>query len=227
MGISGETAEGRADRFIDTMGGSPTASYIVVENPDFDPYKNEQMLLHYTVEAPGRQSVTVRDIDHGYNTVKVLVGSEPKPIGDRTDPWDGRDETGEIFTGTYDFWFDYPYSFRTKTIILRDAFEKPITDYSSNAYAIFPIQAEISKISYALDADANMTVTIQDPNGNHFRTLVNNELQGPGDYEYTWDGTNDLGEYATLEGSYRLLISATDQQTNSTKESVGSVTVHQ
>ena len=51
-----------------------------------------------------------------------------------------------------------------------------------------------------------MTIKIYDSNGNYFRTLV-----PTADNQVVWDGTNDDGELASVEGDYRVEVTLEDE----------------
>ncbi len=227
IGIDAESQanDGRIDQFVDIMGGSPSFQNYTIENGNFDPYRNQRYLLHYTVPNPGRQSFFVRNTATG-TIIRTLVGTEPKLAGNRTEAWDGRTDAGQIFTGSYNIAWGGATSLRQRTIILQRALSAP-TNFSSEAYLIIPVQSEISNLRYSLSSDARITVTVNDPNGNHFKTLVNNEIESAGDHTLVWDGRNDVGEFGATEGSYRVHVSATHPISGDSVESIGLVTVYE
>ena len=57
--------------------------------------------------------------------------------------------------------------------------------------------------------DANVTINIIDPDGSHFRTLLDSLSQAKGPQEVIWDGRSDDGDFASTEGIYSVEIIAT------------------
>jgi flagellar hook assembly protein FlgD len=226
FGITAQDGTGRMDQFVDTFSGSPTPNgAVTIQNENFDPFKNEQLLISYTVPAPGRQPVTIQGGPFG-QAIRTLVGNEPKLAGPRTDTWDGRDNNGQIYSGNYSILFDVPISFHSQTIILQDSASNEVSNFNAEAYLVFPIQSEVATLKYSLARESIVTVTITDPNGNHFRTLIQSETQAAGNHEIVWDGTNNDGERGAVEGSYRVEITATDPVSGSIVEKLGSVIIY-
>ncbi|PIQ85951.1 MAG: hypothetical protein COV74_06685 [Candidatus Omnitrophica bacterium CG11_big_fil_rev_8_21_14_0_20_45_26] len=228
--IEAETTEGRHDLFIDprqdTWNYSPGMVEFIGEN--FDPYKSEKVIFTYHPTYHIRHFINI--LDGNLQGIRTIQMDEPKPKDETSAVrWDGRKYDGSFHTGFYKLNIEIPIDpdLHEQTIILKDTFEHPASVYQANAYLILPLNGEVTHFQYTLDNQADITVTIEDPNGSHFRTLVDNEPQSQGNYEVLWDGKNDLGEYAAIEGHYRFTINAVDQVTGSEKAVIGNVSVYQ
>jgi flagellar hook assembly protein FlgD len=95
----------------------------------------------------------------------------------------------------------------------------------ANAYVIGPVLGELSKITYSLARGTRVTLNIKDPNGNHFKNVVSDDLQTAGAYEYFWDGTNDAGNFVTIPGHYTLEFFIETPAQNDSDYRRGNVTV--
>lgn len=210
--------------YIDPMGDSPSPGQFgpSVTNPDFNPFQNETVSISYTVPNAGRQPVNI--LSSINQLLKQIVDDRPKPPGPRTDRWDGRKANGQIFSGSYHFQFPQSVRLRHNTIILQSS-QIPALAIAANPFLIIPTHNEVSTLGYELSETASVTVTIRDPLGNHFRTLLSNTAQNAGQYSLLWDGKNDFGEYPNLEGDYQIIIETYNAQNGLTLQSSGNVVV--
>ncbi len=207
-----------------------TAPFICISNAstqgnvNFNPYKNEKLPISYTVIKPGTQLIRVRN---SAGEIQDLDNTRIwRATGTHTVYWNGRYANGLPYSGAYFLFFDIPQALRKNTMILRSSIEPP-TDFLANAYLILSRKLQASVLTYSLDEQVLVTVAIRDPNGNHFRTLVNNQLQSAGSKTLTWDGLNDLGEAASIEGSYRAIITLTHPVSGATVNWTGNISVFQ
>jgi len=82
-----------------------------------------------------------------------------------------------------------------------------ITNVSINPNSFNPANNETVAISYALDRDANITLSIYDLDNTLVRTLIDSVSRQPGANSETWDGENDSGNIVS-EGGYTITIQA-------------------
>ncbi|PIQ87447.1 MAG: hypothetical protein COV74_00655 [Candidatus Omnitrophica bacterium CG11_big_fil_rev_8_21_14_0_20_45_26] len=218
------TAGEQMKEYEDPLGHIPVGYDFQTENVDFDPHKNQQFVVHYGMDHSGRLPVEIV-YQNTNNTIRTLVGDEPRDGGQMTEFWDGRDNAGNIRTGGYDARIVNGIAVHENSLILADSFVKPFAERKSEAYLILPNYSEVSTIQYNLTVPANITITIEDPNGNYFKTLVSEEYQTEGLHETVWDGTNDVGERTYLEGVYKIVILASDPGTESMHNTVVNVNV--
>jgi flagellar hook assembly protein FlgD len=121
--------------------------------------------------------------------------------------WDGRDNQGHLYSGDFDVYFGVPQGVPVNSILVRSQTIQ-VTQVKCQAYLIIPSYAQVSTIGYTLSAPAEVTMTLQNPNGEHFRTLLNNVSQGAGAQSVVWDGRNDAGKMVSVEGDYTVEITA-------------------
>jgi flagellar hook assembly protein FlgD len=202
------------------VGGSSPAT--------FNPYANDLLPISFSLSNPGRLSV---DVESSGETVESLTYSEPFGTGTQILYWDGRDLSGDLIPGGESFtFFQYaPVGLPENVIITKDETLK-VDSLRANAYVIRPVYGEVSKITYVLPRDSVVTLNIKDPNGNHFRNVLTNAYQAANQpenpyYEILWDGTDDDGKYAGVEGHYTLEFFIEDATRTNSKYRRGNVTV--
>jgi len=61
---------------------------------------------------------------------------------------------------------------------------------------------------HELSADARVTIKLTDPNGSHFRTLIDNLSQSAGSKTQRFNGKSDDGRMISIEGDYTYTITA-------------------
>jgi len=193
---------------------------------DFDPYKNQKLKITYQVIKTGKQSIRIRKGNVGtVFEIATLDESGLQSTGWHNAYWEGRFDAGSVYTGAYKAFFDIPSPLHGKAIILRSVMEPP-REFLSNAYLILPEYGEASVLGYTLNESLRVTVTAKDPNGNHFKTLVDDELQAGGERAVIWDGRNDLGETAAIQGAYQIKVQVTHPVSGAIRDWTGSVTVY-
>lgn len=117
-------------------------------------------------------------------------------------------------------------------------YEQPIQNVRCNPYRILPVDNEVVTITYDLACQANVTVEVHDPTGNHVSTLLDNQPQQAGKQSLYWHGRSTLPEdpaqttpsagivwygpdgntstydgYYLTEGDYRIVISSQELNT--------------
>lgn len=84
-------------------------------------------------------------------------------------------------------------------------FVEPELNLSVSIDTIDPANTETVTVNTVLDGDIDVSVVIEDPDGQLIRTLVPFATRVAGSYDDVWDGTNDSDEVVT-EGGYRAIL---------------------
>ena len=91
---------------------------------------------------------------------------------------------------------------------------------------IHPSFGEISSFEFDLSEPALVSISVRDPNGNHVRSLTNNQSLSAGPHAIEWDGRSDSGRIVAVEGHYRIILTAADALTGTSFQRIGSITVY-
>lgn len=187
-------------------GNDPTraTSNAVISNEDFDPYKNIPVQIDFDISGWGIMLLRVNCVGTDY----FIFEDELLHPGHHTYYWNGRTGDGVINDGAYSFYFGAPSAIHVGPVLV-DYNCPEIMELRCNQYRIVPVFGEVSTISYNLAEDANVTINIVDPDGSHFRTLLDSSSQAKGPQEVIWDGRSDDGDFASTEGIYSVEIIAT------------------
>ena len=128
----------------------------------------------------------------------------------------GKDDDSEIVENTtYSISIDANdndgNTVNTAAGIVEVVYTHAINNLSCNPYRILPMNNEVSKITYDITIDANMFVTVYDPCGVQFVTLLDDVLQTGTSQEVLWYGKdgdpNDPdSRYITKEGEYLIEV---------------------
>lgn len=178
----------------------------VVATENSDPYKNAPVAIDFEMTDWGRLMMRVLRADAPFDEVVRLMDNDRiLPPGVHTHLWNGRNAIGQVYEGTFSVHFDVPKAVTTGALLVW-ACPPEITNLLCNQYRIIPTYGEITTISYQLTQDAIVTLNIKDPDGSHFTTLFEADSQTAGAWELTWDGTDDMGQYVSLEGVYGVEV---------------------
>jgi flagellar hook assembly protein FlgD len=219
--IEAQDGTGRMDRYLAPV---PFPVSLTGNNPaTFNAYANELLPISFNITHGARVSLSVF-VNHV--PVRQLTQSEPFSAGDHVVYWDGRDAAGNLILPGFDYipFSSGPAGLPENAIITKDDTLK-VETLRANAYTIVPIWGEVSEITYTLPVQTRVTLNIKDPNGNHFRNVITNELKQAGSYNYLWDGTNDAGDYFTIPGHYTLEFLLENPSRLSSGSRRGNVTV--
>ena len=209
--ITASDAQGRSDQYTRSSQGwtSPATDNRAVYAGGFDPYLNRPVQVDFSMSVMGRVTVQIKS---GSSTIRTLLNQTAIAQGMHSLLWDGRMDDGSIYTGAFDVYYGAPSGVPGKTILLvSDALE--ITDLSCEAYRIIPTYSQVSTVYYALSQEAEVTIALEDPDGNHFRTLLDGVIQSSGAQSIVWNGRNDASECVAVEGDYKITIMAVDAVT--------------
>ena len=84
-------------------------------------------------------------------------------------------------------------------------FVEPQLSLSVSTDTIDPTNAETATVTTTLGGDTDVSIVIEDRNGQLIRTLVPFTPRAAGSYDDVWDGNNDAGTVVT-EGDYRAIL---------------------
>ena len=205
------------------MGNTPSHGGYTVSPSSYDPYKNDLVQIGHTMTGPGHLSIFIWDATT--TAIRQIQNQEVELAGAQTDTWDGRKDNGAVHTGRFNVFFDIPLPLPANPIVLRHT-GAGFSDLRTEAYVIQPAFDEVSRISYTLAANANVTVTIVDPNGNTVRTLLASVAQTAGAQTVEWNGRTDGGQVVWLEGDYRVVLTGTQTPSGFQFSRTGVITVY-
>ena len=190
---------------------------------NFDPYRNDMVAIHYRFYGVGRFTLVVRDSN--WKIINTLVNNEVRTTGDYVACWDGRRSDGTLLGGSFNIYYWYPSSLPLNPIVLE---RTPIEfeNFRAQAYLIHPAYDQVSTLNYELTRDANVTMTISDPQGNAVRILLSNVPQQAGMQMVEWDGRNAQAETVAAEGTYTVTMTAVDPVSEMTYQQKGVIVVH-
>jgi len=168
----------------------------------FEPSSNQPSTISYTLAKGGFITIKIGDYTGFF---RVLIENAKRPAGQNIDYWDGRDDDGDLVeTGRYKI------AIWTATDPDPMPVTAPrITDPLATPVRFDPTTDTGATISYNLDKDATVTVSIYDWNDNLIKNVVTDDSQPQGTNSVVWDGKNESGNYV-YPGAYRFKIVATD-----------------
>ena len=206
------------------MGPTPATTNASVDASNFNPYQNIPVVIQYSFDVPGRMTIQIWTT--GNQVIRNLFNNEVRPAGVNIEYWDGRKDDGTIYTGNFDVYFGVPQAIPLYPLIIKQSPLIVTGSFKTEAYLILPIFSEISVVQYALSREAVVTVEIQDPNGSHFKTLTQSQLQAAGPHAVEWNGKDDSGRVAFVEGVYRVLLTVQDPGGGNVLTQTGTIAVH-
>jgi hypothetical protein len=163
-----------------------------------------------------------RLLSPGWNTF-YWYGCWGDDIIDISDPC----MAGMICEDEYFVYFASGEGIRTGAVAVY--YEDLLTDLRCHPYRIFPLNDEVTTITYDLAADANVTIDVYDPDGQYFVTLLNSAAQDANAQQVKWygkdgDPNSSNSRYISKEGVYRIEVEA--QFGNVSEKREGSITVY-
>ena len=185
-------------------------AYGALSTSKFDPTQGQTLTIEYWTNIDANAVITIADANDPNNIARTI--SQAATVGLNQWIWDGQDVNSLIVEdGFYDVSVDANdgvdtayYDCGTGELDYLHA----ITNVNSNPYRFIATNNEITTITYDLTVDANMVVTIYDPNGLLFRTLTAPQADPN---EVVWDGRNkDASQsdsrYIIKDGSYKIEV---------------------
>jgi len=195
-------AGGKAVYDPDYTAGTVTLQNMTVGS-SFDPYKNESCEIRYDLSAPAWLDL---QIFVGNTPVRKLVHWEPRPTTGNIELWDGRNDSNNV-VGTASFSVRGFGQILPENAFVVESEALAITSLSAEAYLIVPSYNQISTIYYTITQNAKVTIKIYAPDTGYFRTLFDTAAyESAGSYAIEWEGTDDSGKLASVEGDYRVEV---------------------
>jgi flagellar hook assembly protein FlgD len=185
-------------------------AYGALSTSKFDPTQGQTITVEYWVNIDANAVLTVTDASDPNNTVRTI--SQAATVGRNQWVWNGRDiNTLIVLDGFYDFEVDANDGVDNAYIDCGAGeldYLHAITNVNSNPYRFIATNNEITTITYDLTVDANMVVSIYDPNDLLFRTLTAPQADPN---EVVWDGrSKDAGQsdsrYISIDGIYGIEV---------------------
>ncbi|MBU1151803.1 S-layer homology domain-containing protein [Patescibacteria group bacterium] len=178
----------------------------------FDPKNNEEMELDFTINK--RAYITLKITNQEGATLKTLKDEVLYEAGTSTISWDGRDYRNEYLTNdTYKYELSAEIdgdrdskkgSIEIETAGVRDRTDDPRIKDAYLTKENFDPGRESTYIVFNLTARADLSITIEDMNGQEYETIYDKNNQEAGLYKIEWDGS----ELTDNEGDYELRIDA-------------------
>ena len=230
--ISATDANGRRGSWnnatFPVLGTAPYISSYSLDATNFDPYRNDLAKLNYNLNAPGKVTAEIWGnlSPTTSGLVRTLLSQETRSAGYHTELWEGRNNDGRMYQGTYNIYTTAGSSLPLKPIVLARA---PIefSNFRAEAYLIQPVFGEVSLLTYTLTRDATVSIQLSDPNGNAVRTLVTAASQAAGaQQKIEWNGRTDDGKLVAIEGDYTVTLTAVDPVTGLSYIRRGTVMVY-
>ena len=196
----------------------------LLANADIDVHQNEELRIDYDMNGPGWHTLRIEPTGTGAPPEFDLRSMMRLPTGPTHEIWDGRLDTGELYSGTFTVFFDFPRAIEEHIVFVQTPLLR-VDGFSVNPYVFRPMYAEVSNIRFDLARDALVQIDIIDPNGNFLRTLQTSAPFAAGEHLLLWDGTDDNGEVVDVEGLYEVQVTAQDSLTGDDTIRRGAVTV--
>jgi len=219
--ITAEDDNGCTDVYHPTyVDGSADFTSASVFPLQYDPYRNEPVEIRFTMDAPGW--VTIGG-EYPARFPRFLLEAAPREgIVENIVVWDGRDGIGNIT--------DFEFLISAKNEIMPQIFTViadntlKIQTLQTESYLIAPPYNQISTIHYSISRDADVTITLSDPDRNSW-VIGYFPNQPQGSHSVEWDGTNDQGEMVAEAGYYKVIVTAEDVNTNTIVTRTANITV--
>ncbi|MCD4722384.1 MAG: right-handed parallel beta-helix repeat-containing protein [Desulfobacula sp.] len=180
-------------------------------NPaQYNPYANEDIQIQY--ELSQAAWVTIG----GQKKLNPLFKGTPRSQGPQTEIWDGLNASGAVVVGELGINMKAE-SMSENAIVLQDN-TLQITDVSSEPYVITPTYGQISTIFYTLTKEAEISISLRDPNGGNW-SLIDAMVKVQGNHTFEWDGkigSTELEKSNGPQGDYTMVITAFDSGNNTT-----------
>lgn len=178
----------------------------VTPNGSFSPFKGERLKIQYGLTAPAIVSM-------GFLTNVKYLDHEPRDVSGNVDYWDGRDVNGNIVVFPDE---NFPVQASAQrlpenSIVITNKKTLDIPTLISDPYVIRPLYNETTGITYSINENATVSVSVLTPNGGQvLAVLEQNAAKSAGIYHLNWDGKASTGETIIEKGDYRVRVQAVD-----------------
>jgi flagellar hook assembly protein FlgD len=208
-----EAADGIVTTIYSPAAPTGTANITCARSEAFDPFKNEPMIISYSVPVAARVTVSVtKPTPWRYD----LLRATPSTAGSFSMTWNGRDRNGNLLLRSGGSVYCTAAPLRENNIITVG--NAPIvSNITIDPFKVSLSYGAFAKVRYNLNRDANVQISLIPPSGSAL-ILHNSQLESAGDHEVEWNGldlTDATGKKAVIsaEGSYVLKIQATNPVT--------------
>jgi len=198
-------------------------------DPIFDPNIPDPQIINATVTPGGTISAVTGErlkitydlsepaiVSFGFSPYINYVQNEPRGTAGNVEYWNGREDNGAMaYPGNLD---DVPFKVQAKTkafqanmIAVDETTTLDIPVLRADPYVIRPLYNERTQITYSVNEDATVSVSILDQSGNTvLATLETSVFKTAGTYILTWDGKSDGGELIVNNADNRIRVEAID-----------------
>ncbi|MFP4474496.1 MAG: PKD domain-containing protein [Desulfatibacillaceae bacterium] len=187
---------GRTD--IDVVPVTVTAGLTASLSRDvFNPTIGESVSINTRLTAPA--TVTMEILDRNGGHVRTLVSDASRDSGFYSDPWDGRNDSGQhVDSGVFLYVIEYVVGGKRHVLdVTNDVSLDVYTPSVTYPTSFNPFNAEDNYLTYNLSHKAEVSIYISifynGTSYNRVRTLLNRKPQKAGSYVQVWDGTDDAG----------------------------------
>ena len=200
--------------------GSVSITDPSVTPKNYDPFRNDPIYINYTLAAPAWVTIGGQ---YPADFPGFVLEGVPRDAGPQTEIWNARDGFGTIL--------QEDFTLAMKTAIMPDVFSVVQDDTLSidtllvDSYRLLPAYNEISTIYYSISRMADVTIKMVSPNGDNWIVAEFTGLEA-GDHTLEWNGTDALGRQVSVEGDYRLELTAMDPIANTTRMRTANITVY-
>ena len=219
--VEADAGSGRTDKFSPSGGLSVGSGFGTVD-PAYNPYTNDFWSMLYTNQFDGR--VTMQVTPTAQPTFDVFT-LEPHQVESFQIEWDGRKPNGDFVTVASSIYFPPPTTLRPHYMLTKGNTPR-ISGIKSDPYRLFMSYAHVSRLSFTLERDSLVTLTLlppgisnpADPSG---RQLLTSQLMTVGPHEVLFDPVNaGIANEDTFlfdeEGPYTFAIQTVNAATGAT-----------
>ncbi|MBF0532546.1 MAG: fibronectin type III domain-containing protein [Candidatus Omnitrophica bacterium] len=201
-GNNAEGSEGHYDQNHFARTDVGVSNVTLTPSGSFSPVKGERLEVRYDLESPALVSLAYLSNN--------FITQQPRNTTGNVDDWDGRDAAGNIVVSPT------PVTVNARAeklpencIVIKKNTLLDIPNLTTDPYVIRPLYNEVTRITYSISGNANVTVKILSPDGNsNIRTLEENAAKSAGTYHLDWDGKNSDGNTIAEQGDYRVRVEA-------------------
>jgi len=188
-------------------------SNIRISSDTFDPYLNQTLQIFYHLDYAAKLSIKIYDANS--SLIRNLISNEPRSIGEHSESWDGRDNSGNIPSDNY-YYFTIEDSSSGITEMLYNPQNTGGQDISHSINVTTPdfdtINNQPGIITYTLPKPAKVNIKLRNDrySGPAVRVIKYQEPAGAGQHQAFWDGRDEAGnivsqnEYTVAVWGYTL-----------------------
>jgi flagellar hook assembly protein FlgD len=191
----------------------------------YDPYKNDPMIITYSLSQPARVNITASWVSQQYPVIAAI----PQAAGSHTVTWDGRSLSGNIIAPNADATCAIA-SLLGENHIITSGDTPEISNLSVDPYVMKLTYGHVARISYSLQRDALVTITLISPSGASIPALENVYQTAGSHTLQDWSGldaADSTGKRLLIseEGMYKVIVRAANPQTGNVSTLRGSLNI--